>query len=403
MINSRHVVIIICIAGLFLLTGCKKTDNQSQPVGADDQIVCPLLYQGGGSLSDALAFIGVPDDRMESSLSSVNQRGELPDQSQLMVANKIISLCESRDSDLFVSLLSDGTKAKLDDDNRKRMLHYHLRAIEEGTFLDAEADSRFFATVRRFTDDDRDKLKKHISFPETPTHIMTVYHFNKPMYMLAGTSFYLLEDKDSYKVVTETLLQGELPDTSGLQQEQRAVQYGIVSFEQNDNAYDRTGVWKYQWKVEINPAETANSNFEMLKLTEIISIQGHNDIHPDVAKQMLVKYDVFDKYKYKQLKFMFRIGDQGLKDNFSKYEQTLSGLDCSVSIASIGLSTWMYFPGSDMKNAKVHKDSGFNGSDLEFISFETEKDGVKYRTRVVLRKNPVRKKQKLLIQPTESL
>lgn len=393
MSNTKYITTIIYLVAFFLLTGCQRKDDQSQPVGADEQIVCPLLYQGGGTFSDALAFIEVPDDRMEKTLSSVNKRGKLPDQNQLAIANKIISLRESKDIDLFVRLLSNGTKKKLTDDNNKRMLHYYLRAIEEGTFLDAEEDSKFLATIRRFTDEDRDKLKKHVSFPETPTHIMTVYHFNKPAYMLIGTNLYLLEDKDSYKVVTETLLQSKLPDAGGLQQESRTQQYGIVSFEQNDNAYDRTGVWKYQWKVEVSPGETANNNFEMLKLTEIISVQGHNDIHPDVAGQVLVKYDVFDKYKYKQLKFMLRIGDQGVKDDFSKYGQTLSGLDCGLSIASIGLSTWMYFPGGDIKNIKINKDGSFNGSDLEFISFETEKDSVKYRTRVVLRKSPVDNKK----------
>jgi hypothetical protein len=347
-----------------------------------------LLYQGSDSLSEALAFIEVPDDRMESTLSSVSKRGELPDQGQLAIANKIISLRESKDADLFVSLLSDGTKDKLTDDNNKRMLHYYIRAIKEGTFLDAEEGSKFFATIRGFTDEDRDKLKKHISFPETPTHIITVFHFDKPMYMLTGTNLYLLEDKGSYKVVTETLLQGELPDAEP-QQNLQTPQYGIVSFEQNDDAYSESGIWKYQWKVEVSPGETMSNNFEMLKLTEIISVQGHNDIHPSVARQVLVKDDVFDKYKYKQLKFMFRVGDQGLKDNVSEYGQQLSGWDCGMSIASIGSSTWMHFLGADITNVKVNKNGGFAGSDLEFISFETEKDGVKYRNRVVLRKTPV--------------
>ena len=125
-IRSKHIVIIICMAGLFLLTGCRKKEDQNQQVDADSRIVSPLLYQGSDSLSEALAFVEVPDDRMESSLSSVGKRGKLPDPGQLAIANKIISLRESKDAELFVSLLSDGTKDKLTDDNNKRMLHYYL-------------------------------------------------------------------------------------------------------------------------------------------------------------------------------------------------------------------------------------------------------------------------------------
>ena len=79
MINSKHIIVFVCLFGFCLLVSCQKKDNQSQVVDVDELIVCPLLYQGGGSLSDALAFIEVPQDRVERTLSSVSKRGKLPD------------------------------------------------------------------------------------------------------------------------------------------------------------------------------------------------------------------------------------------------------------------------------------------------------------------------------------
>ena len=388
MINSKHIIVFICLFGLLFSADCREKDEQSQPVGSDEQVVCPLLYQGGGSFADALAFIGVQADRMEQSVSSVTKGGKLPNREQLAVANKIISLRESKDKDLFISMLSDGTRRQLNDGNNKRMLHYYIRTIKDGVFLDAEEGSKFLATVRRFTDEDRDKLKKHISFPETPTHVMTVYHFDKPAYMLTGTNLYLLERKGSYKVVTETLLQGELPASGESQKKVEKQQYGILSFEQDDDAYNKAGAWKYRWKVEVSPGETAGNDFEMLKLAEIISVQGHNDIHPDVAREVLIKEDVFDKYKGRQLKFSFCAGDNGPLDNFSRYGMQLAGWSFGLFMANFVRSDFMYFYGNEISDVKVSKSANFTGSDLEFISFETEKYGVKYRNRVVLRKTP---------------
>lgn len=162
--------------------------------------------------------------------------------------------------------------------------------------------------------------------------------------------------------------------------------YGIVAFEQTDNAYEKTNVWKYQWKVELDPGVSKENTFELIKRTEIISVQGHTDIHPQVAKQVLLETSDIEKYKDRQLKFTFRIGDKAPSDNFSNFGQTLSGWSYGISIGNIGTSNFMLFPGTGMANIKINKEGGFVGSDLELISFQTEKEGVKYKNTVVLRK-----------------
>ncbi|MFC1634651.1 hypothetical protein ACFL5Z_07385 [Planctomycetota bacterium] len=176
--------------------------------------------------------------------------------------------------------------------------------------------------------------------------------------------------------------QGEQKETNV----QGPTKYGIVAFEQTDDAYAKTNVWKYLWKIELEPDLSRDNTFELFKRTEIISVQGHADIHPQIAKQVLLEASDIEKYKDKQLKFTFRIGDEAPADDFSNFGQSLSGWSYGISIGNIGTSNFMLFPGTGIANIKINKEGGFVGSDLEFISFETEKESVKYKNTVVLRK-----------------
>ena len=171
--------------------------------------------------------------------------------------------------------------------------------------------------------------------------------------------------------------------------EQTPAELGIVAFEQTDDAYAKTNAWKYQWDVQLDADQGRNNTFELLKLTEIISVHGHADIHPDVAEQALVTQSVFDKYRFDGVKFRFRVGNDGPSDNHFDYGQQLSGWSCGISIGSMGSSLSMLFPGTGVANVKVNTEGGFADSDLEFMSFETTKDGVKYGHRAVLRKKTI--------------
>lgn len=171
---------------------------------------------------------------------------------------------------------------------------------------------------------------------------------------------------------------------------QEPSQYGIVAFEQTDDAYGQTNVWKYQWKIELDPELSRNHTFELFKRTEIISVHGHADIHPQIAKQVLLEVSDIEKYKGEQLKFTFRLGDEAPTDDISNYGQILSGWSYGISIGNIGTSNFMLFPGTGMTNININKKEGFIGSDLELVSFETEKEGVKYKNKIVLRKEPIK-------------
>jgi len=402
MIRIGHIAAVLCAVIFLLLPGCQRKDRQSRPAETGDEIVCPMLYQESESFVNALKFIEVPEERMETSLSSVRNRGEPASQSQLLFANKLFSLRKSGNVDMFVSMLSEGTKKQLNNDNNKRMLHHYIREIKDKTFLYGEHDFKFFATFREFTQEDGEILKKHASFSDTPSDIIQYFHFHKPKYMLIGSSFYLMEDNGSYRIVTQTLLHGELAAPAKNQMASGRKESGIVSFEQIDDAYTKTNIWKYDWEINLGPDQSRNNTFELLKLTEIISAQDHADIHPEIAEQVLLEKNVFEKYRYKQFEFRFRIGDQGPVDNLFKYGQRLSGWDYSISIGGLGTSSSMFFPGIDIANVRLNKQGGFDGSDLEFISFETTKEGIRYKNRVILRKEQVSSKDELeRLQPQE--
>jgi hypothetical protein len=213
-VASVRVRITVPAGVLLLVLGCERKGPGSLPTDATAEIACSSLFQRSDSLADALAFIEVPEDRMAASLVSVSKRGELANSAQLAFANKLFRLRQSKDVELFKSLLSDETRKQLDEpDNNRQMVHYRLREVENGIFLYGRDDFKFFATVRTLTPDDLDLLGTSVSFAQTPTHIIVVYHFHRPNYMLIGDTCYLVEDGDSYRIVTETLLKGELQKT----------------------------------------------------------------------------------------------------------------------------------------------------------------------------------------------
>ena len=274
MIRTWYISATLCALIFLFLPGCQRKDRQSRPTGTGDEIVCPMLYQESESFVDAMQFIEVPEDRLEISLSSVRNRGELASQSQLLFANKLFSIRKSGNVDIFVSMLSERTKKQLNTDNNKRMLHHYIREIKDKTLLYGEHDFKFFASFREFTQEDGEMLKKHVSFSDAPSHIIYYFHFHKPKNMLIGSTFYLMEDSGSYKIVTQTLLRGELAAPDKNQIASGLKEYGIVSFEQIDDAYTKTNIWKYNWKIDAGLDQNRNNTFELLKLTEIISARA---------------------------------------------------------------------------------------------------------------------------------
>jgi len=210
MIRLKHITCILGLTVLFLMPGCKAKDAESGRTDANDRVVCPVLYQKADSLADAVAFIEVPKDRMDASINAVAERGQLASRHQLTFANRLLSLRKTRDVSMFISLLSEGSKKQLDDDERA-MVRRYIGQIEDGTFIYGEHDFKFFATFRELTEQDQDELKEHGSFAENPTEAVVYWHFHKPKQMLVGTTFHLITDDNSYKIVVEMPLQRQLP------------------------------------------------------------------------------------------------------------------------------------------------------------------------------------------------
>ncbi|HIJ52460.1 MAG TPA: hypothetical protein HPP66_04820 [Planctomycetes bacterium] len=338
------------------------------------------LYQKQGSIRYVLEFIGTPEELIDTTF--ISKHGQLANPRQLEFANKLFSVRKSKDVDMFISLLSDGTKKQLNDGNNRRMLHNHIKEIKEGTFLRGQYDFKFFATFREFTDKDWDKLKEHVSFAEPPTHAIVYYHFHRGV--LLGSTFYLIEDNGSYKFVAQTLLSGPVIP---VKEEQPTVpkEYGIVAFKQTDNAYTQPAVWKYKWNIEISSDVSENNVFQILRTTKVVS--GQAELHPEIAAQKIIDESIIEKYKYDILKCRFYVGDSEPRYNYRKYGRQLSGWAYGFSIASWSRSTSMLFPGKDVTNVKPNKQGNFIGSDLELLSFETSEENIRYEHKVILRKD----------------
>jgi len=211
MTRKKYAVLVLCMS-FFLSPNCKEKDQQDTPAANIDNkdIVYPMLYQKRNSLNDALVFIEAREDKLESYISSVGEKRELVNQDQLNFANKLFSLRTSKDTEFFISLLSEKANEQLKDDNKNGILIHHIEEIKNGTFLYGEYDFKFFATLGKLSKEEHDKLQ-NVDFTETPTHNIVYWHFHKPKNMLIGSTYYLIEDEDSYKIVTETLPKDKIP------------------------------------------------------------------------------------------------------------------------------------------------------------------------------------------------
>ncbi|MBN2589682.1 MAG: hypothetical protein JXA96_07460 [Sedimentisphaerales bacterium] len=345
-----------------------------------------MLYQQNDSISDALNFIEVPEEKMETYLTTVQNNGELASGDILKFANKYFSLRTSKNSERYISMLSDKTKEIIDDDNKNGSLFYHINRIKNGTFLNSENEYKYFAVSSIITNELQNSLKRD-NFTQMPTHRIIFYYFNEPRDMLMVSSVYMVKEQDSYKIVTETMSKDEAEKLIQTEKKNLTQEYGIISYQEISD--DKTGSMKHIFSIAVKPDDTVNNTFEIVKLTELISEQENSDIAPEITEKVLTDSKLFEKYKDKQLNFKFIIEYKEPESNTSSSGKSLSSWIYSISIASYDESSTMYYIGQNIQDIKVNKDGDFLDSDLELMSFESQKDGKKYKNRILLRKTPV--------------
>jgi hypothetical protein len=386
---KRYTAVFLSLL-FFISNGCKKQD---EPYSYDasieyEDVVCPLLYQENDSLVNALKFVEAPEEKYESYISSIQKYGDLVSGDLLKVANKYLSLSTNKNPELFISMLSEKTKDILNDDSKNGYLLRRINQIKEGTLFNSEEEYKYLAVSSAVSQELKDTLKK-ANFTQMPTHRIFFYNFYRPKYRLIGSSVYFIEEKGSYKIISETMSKDSLKSAVKPKSDSQPKEYGISSFEQNDNAYNEIIGWKYIYEIAVSPDDTENNTFEMLKLTEIISEQDNNDILPDIAREVLVGNEKYEKYKNKKLNFRFCIGNKEPEHNYSKYGQKLSGWSFGFFMANYSTSSTLFYIGQDVLNIQINKNGYFIDSDLELMSFESEQDDVRYKNRVLLRKTPI--------------
>ena len=336
------------------------------------------LYQKQDSIKNALVFIDTPEDRRDNT-DWIQRYGQLAGPKELDFTNKLLALGYNKDVKTFVSMLSNASKKRFEDQAHKTTVHVMVHKIKNGTFNYSQHDYKFFATFRKFTEEDWQDIGKR--FDQRPTHILALWHFNRPNYGLIGGSFYLKEAEGSYKLIIDNAKAPQ--DAFRQDQPQENKVYGIAKFKQNDQAYSQPDFYKYNWSIQVNEQVSTNNTFQLLKITRVIS--GRTDLHPKVALQKIIDKSMVEKYKYKGFNCRIYLGESEPDFTRHNYGQKLSGWSCGLSIASVGRSTTMFFPGKDVTNIKIKKQGDFIGSDLELISFETSGENVRYENKVILR------------------
>ena len=148
---ETYIAVQACLTALLVLPGCRDKGIPVHPTDVNDDIVCPMLYQGD-SLNEALEFIELPEERMDTSPSFIKKRGgKLADQRELPFANALFSLRKSKDADMYMSMLSSSTKKQLLKDDSRIAGRGNAERIRNGTFLYGEHEFMFFAQFRKLT------------------------------------------------------------------------------------------------------------------------------------------------------------------------------------------------------------------------------------------------------------
>ena len=193
------VLVLAVVAGL--LWGLPRTGSAGSGAAPVDK----QLYQGSTPVRSALAFIGAPQEEADKLLAMVERKGgKLAEGPALSLANQVFSLRRSRDVGLFRSLLSSGTKVVLEaPEDGMSMAHAMARQIEDGQFLHGDRDAKFFVTYRGLSENERAELRsdRSLMFPETPSACVVFYHYAEPRSMLIGTTFHLVEEGGTLRLV----------------------------------------------------------------------------------------------------------------------------------------------------------------------------------------------------------
>jgi|GEM_PF-3476857 len=365
------------------LTGQVVGGNNKETSVVNDKETQSQLYQKQDSIKEALIFIGTPEDRMNIDL--VQKYGQLASPEQLSILNILFTANTNHDVNMVLAVLSDGTKREIS--NKKNMAYTLLNNIKDGSFFptDNENAIKYFAVYREFTDEDYDRLKDKVSWPEKPSHIISVFHISRPSYMLVGAALYVAKDGPDYKLICPTSLMESVESSSSGTEGNAPKEYGIVKFMQDDEAYTKSVGWKYQWDIELSEDVSENNTFQFIKLTRVIS--GNTDLKPEVATQTPIDESLIEKYKYKGLKCRVYVGDSEPKNNYYNYGQKLSGWSFGFGIAASFESNTMFFPGDNIINIKANSHGNFIGSDLELLSFETSEGNIKYEHKLIMRKD----------------
>jgi len=373
----QTIAIVALLAPTTLALSARKGKDELR------EYVEKYLYQKSDSIENALRFIDAPEERMSQYKELVRGQGELISGQLLRFANKVFALRKSKDVNDFISLLSKEARKRYEQGDETSSVFIDIWHIKRGRFIYGEYDFKFFAVVRKFTDEDWDEYGEN--FRHRPDYWLVFCHFHKPKYFLCGTSFYVKKENGSYKLVDQIIAPGSLTELAKEKTEKPV--FGIAEFKQNDDAYKDNVAFKYEWHIRLDAQTVDGNDFRVVKVTRRLAGDTATQLPPQLRLQVLVEPENLEKIKYKGLDFRILIGQSAPYFPYSKDGYRLMGWTYGFYGPGY-FSSALFVPGKNITDEKPRKTGGFVGDELELISFRTTQGDTVYEHKIVVEKKP---------------
>jgi hypothetical protein len=200
---DSYVVAHMRSMSVFYVLVDKKTFQARWLTPPDVSTAKALLYDGSGSMKDALLWLGVRPADVKSESRRMPANSTLPDKAQLDFAQRLFSVYTTRNEEQFRSMLSPATAralAEQQDPNANSEVLYALRRVRSGTLVADNAHGGKCIAVVRPTP--QAATPSTASSPETTVIIMTFYQYDERTLAIVGNVvFPLARLGDSYSLV----------------------------------------------------------------------------------------------------------------------------------------------------------------------------------------------------------
>lgn len=160
------------------------------------------FYQANKSVADALVFIGIAQDKLETYKGSVS--GNLPTAAEKAIVDKLVRVHAEKSVALFLEVVGkpsvEALKAHVGNDG---VVERVIGSIKEGAYLGVQPGGRYFATYKVLSADESAKYLGHkaMKYDPLPSATITFYSFSNAQNRLIGTRIEVHKSGNTYKIL----------------------------------------------------------------------------------------------------------------------------------------------------------------------------------------------------------